>query len=103
MHRRTAASGLALAFLFTACPALASPAADAAAPPATGVTTLRCGTLIDGVAATPRHDVAIRIEEGRIASINPFSAATGAVIDRSQDTCLPGLIDAHVHVLIKTD
>ena len=27
----------------------------------------------------------------------------GAVIDRSQDTCLPGLIDAHAHVLIKTD
>ena len=25
------------------------------------------------------------------------------MIDRSQDTCLPGLIDAHAHVLIKTD
>ena len=72
-------------------------------PSATGVTALHCGTLIDGVGSTPRRDVVIRIEEGRIASIGPFTPATGVVIDRSQDTCLPGLIDAHAHVLIKTD
>jgi imidazolonepropionase-like amidohydrolase len=79
-------------------------AADAAAPSATGVTTLRCGTLIDGVSASPRRNVAVRIEDGRIASVGPFSSVNaGTVIDRSQDTCLPGLIDAHAHVLIKTD
>jgi imidazolonepropionase-like amidohydrolase len=79
-------------------------AADAAAPSATGVSTLRCGTLIDGRSATVRRDVAIRIEDGRIVSVGPFVPGTaGTVINRSQDTCLPGLIDAHAHVLIKTD
>jgi imidazolonepropionase-like amidohydrolase len=78
--------------------------ADAAAPSATGVTTLRCGTLIDGRSATPRRDVAIRIEDGRIVAVGAFTpGAAGTVIDRTKDTCLPGLIDAHAHVLIKTD
>ena len=103
MHRRTATTGLAFWCLVFPWPALADPAADAAAPSATGTTTLRCGTLIDGVAATPRRDVAIRIEQGRIVSVGPYKPDAGTVIDRSQDTCLPGLIDAHAHVLIKTD
>jgi imidazolonepropionase-like amidohydrolase len=92
-----------MACLAVSWPAQADPAADAAAPSASGTTTLRCGTLIDGVAATPRRDVAILIEAGRIVSVGPFKPDAGAVIDRSQDTCLPGLIDAHAHVLIKTD
>ena len=54
---------------------LAQSAAEAAAPSATGVTTLRCGTLIDGRAATPQTDVAIRIENGRIVSVGPFKAS----------------------------
>jgi imidazolonepropionase-like amidohydrolase len=64
--------------------------------------------IIDGRSATLRRDVAIRIEDGRIVSVGAFAPdaagpLTGTVIDRSQDTCLPGLIDAHAHVLIKTD
>jgi imidazolonepropionase-like amidohydrolase len=82
----------------------AGPSPDTLAPLATGVTTLRCGTLIDGRSATPRKDVAIRIENGRIASVGAFVPdIAGTVIDRSHDTCLPGLIDAHAHPLIKTD
>jgi imidazolonepropionase-like amidohydrolase len=91
----------------------ATTAPDTLAPSATGVTILHCGTLIDGRAATPRRDVAIRIENGRIASVGAFAASSSgmpdtgsasvAIIDRSRDTCLPGLIDAHAHVLIKTD
>ena len=102
--RKTSAC-LVLACLVLSSQAHAGPAAaDAAAPSATGVTTLRCGTLIDGVSASLRRDVAVRIEEGRIVAVGPFSPANaGTVIDRSQDTCLPGLIDAHAHVLIKTD
>ncbi len=96
--------GLGLASLAYPGPLLAAFIADAAAPSATGVTTLRCGTLIDGVTPTPRQDVAVRIVDGSIASVGAFTAAdAGTVIDRSQDTCLPGLIDAHAHVLIKTD
>ena len=93
-----------LACLALAWPAHAGPAPENLAPSATGITTLRCGTLIDGRSATPRRDVAIRIVDGRIASVGAFTPdAAGTVIDRSQDTCLPGLIDAHAHVLIKTD
>jgi imidazolonepropionase-like amidohydrolase len=48
--------------------------------------------------------VAIRIEDGRIVAVGAFTpGAAGTVIDRTKDTCLPGLIDAHAHVLIKTD
>jgi imidazolonepropionase-like amidohydrolase len=73
-------------------------------PSATGVTTLRCGTLIDGRSATPRRDVSVRIENGRVTAVGPSAPdAAGTVIDRSRDTCLPGLIDAHAHLLIKTD
>ena len=98
-------TGLVLACMALSWQAQAGPAAaDAAAPSATGVTTLRCGTLIDGVGASPRRDVAVRIEGGRIVAVGPFSPVNaGTLIDRSQDTCLPGLIDAHAHVLIKTD
>jgi imidazolonepropionase-like amidohydrolase len=105
MRRRTATACLALTCLALPWQAEAGPAAaDAAAPSATGVTTLRCGTLIDGRSATPRRDVAIRIEDGRIVAVGAFTpGAAGTVIDRTQDTCLPGLIDAHAHVLIKTD
>ena len=96
---------LVVACLVLSWQAHAGPAAaDAAAPSATGVTTLHCGTLIDGRSATPKRDVAVRIEDGRIVSVGAFMPGTaGTVIDRSHDTCLPGLIDAHAHVLIKTD
>jgi len=103
MNRRFAHRGVALACLLLATPSLAVPAADEAAPAATGRVTLRCGVLIDGVASTPRRDVQIHIEDGRIVSVGPFQPVEGAVIDRSGDTCLPGLIDAHAHVLIETD
>ncbi|MGB7906002.1 MAG: amidohydrolase family protein, partial [Steroidobacteraceae bacterium] len=60
--------------------------------------------LIDGRSTSVKRDVAIRIENGRIVAVGAFTPdAAGTVIDRSHDTCLPGLIDAHAHVLIKTD
>jgi imidazolonepropionase-like amidohydrolase len=103
MYSCTTLSRLALACLALSSTTHAQTAADAAAPAAAGVTTLLCGTLIDGASATPRNDVAIRIENGRIAAVGPYAPDATAVIDRSQDTCLPGLIDAHAHVLITTD
>jgi imidazolonepropionase-like amidohydrolase len=104
MQLPTAIAFLALWSLVHTGPALAASTADAAAPAATGATTLRCGVLIDGRSASARRDMAIRIEDGRIVSVGAFTSGMGgAVIDRSQDTCLPGLIDAHAHILIKTD
>ena len=82
----------------------AAVAPETLAPSGAGVTTLRCGTLIDGRAASARRDVSVRIENGRITAVGSFVPdAAGTVIDRSRDTCLPGLIDAHAHLLIKTD
>ena len=105
MDFRKTLAGLVFGCLALSWQASAGPAAAAAAAPsATGVTTLRCGVLIDGTGAMPRRDVAVRIVDGRIVGVGPFNPAdAGTVIDRSRDTCLPGLIDAHAHVLIKTD
>lgn len=105
---RAACAGLACAWLVLAsCVAHARIPPESLTPLPAGAVILRCGTLIDGRNASPRKDVAIRIEAGRIAAVMPFvpglAVAGTAIIDRSQDTCLPGLIDAHAHVLIKTD
>jgi imidazolonepropionase-like amidohydrolase len=103
MHRHTAAWLASLACLWLSPAALSNHRADLAAPAASGTITLHCGALIDGVSAAPRRDVAIRIEDGIIVAVGPFVPGTENVIDRSRDTCLPGLIDAHAHILIKTD
>ena len=73
MKRRATPSWLALVFVALAAPAHAGPAPDTLAPSATGVTTLRCGTLIDGRSASVKRDVAIRIEDGRIVSVGAFT------------------------------
>lgn len=103
MHRRAVTWCLGLAGVWLWQQASASTPADLSAPAFRGTVTLRCGALIDTVSATLRRDVAIRIEDGNIVAVDPFVPGTSGVIDRSHDTCLPGLIDAHAHILIKTD
>ena len=75
-------------------------------PPASSppVTLIRCGTLIDGVSAIPRKDVLLRVEGNRIAILTEHGSAltqesTAKTIDLSTATCLPGLIDVHVHLI----
>lgn len=64
-------------------------------------TYLRCGSLIDGKSDTVRKDVVIAIDGEKI---NQVGAAAGSnVIDLSHETCLPGLIDTHTHVLLQGD
>lgn len=58
--------------------------------------------LIDGSGAPPRHDAAVRVEDGVIAAIGtPAEVSASAPEDRTTrtgGTLTPGLIDAHVHL-----
>jgi imidazolonepropionase-like amidohydrolase len=62
---------------------------------------LRNATLIDGTGAPPRASVDVVVRSGRIESISPAGRATptGESVDLSGRFLLPGLIDAHAHIL----
>jgi imidazolonepropionase-like amidohydrolase len=62
---------------------------------------LRHATLIDGTGAAPRRDGVIVIDGERIAEVTTDRAAVADgddVVDLEGRTCLPGLIDLHVHL-----
>ena len=61
---------------------------------------LHCGTLIDGKSREPQKNVVIEIRGDRIAAVG---ASAPSVIDLAKETCLPGLIDTHTHVLLQGD
>jgi imidazolonepropionase-like amidohydrolase len=70
-------------------------------------TTLQCGSLIDGISNFPRKNIVIQLKGNNIAAMTSYrpsslSSSHPDIIDLSNETCLPGLIDVHVHV-IKTD
>ena len=73
--------------------------------PASPVTVIRAGTLIDGKSDTPRHDQVIVIRGNRIEGVsdaaNAKIPAGATVIDLSRETVLPGLIDAHTHIFLQ--
>ncbi|MBI4428625.1 MAG: amidohydrolase family protein [Ignavibacteriales bacterium] len=66
---------------------------------------IKCGKLIDGKSERVAENFTILIEGNKIkevgANVKAPSAAT--VIDLSDATVLPGLIDAHTHVLLQGD
>ena len=64
---------------------------------------VHAGMLIDGVTATPRSHMSIIIHDERITGIEAgFVTRDGAtIIDLSQETVMPGLIDCHVHIATK--
>ncbi|MGH7591564.1 MAG: amidohydrolase family protein [Gemmatimonadales bacterium] len=77
-------------------------------PPTDHRVLVHAGTLIDGISDRPRKDQGILISGERIVEVGPWStvASHGAgaeQVDLSHETVLPGLIDAHTHVLLQGD
>jgi len=74
-----------------------------AAPAGAQVTVIKAGTLIDGTSAQPKRNQTIVIRGNRIESVGgDVAAPAGAkVIDLSNMTVLPGMIDAHTHIFLQ--
>jgi imidazolonepropionase-like amidohydrolase len=73
--------------------------------PNPAVTVIRAGALIDGKAEKPRPNQIIIIRGNRIESVSDAASAKipggSTVIDLSQETVLPGLIDSHTHIFLQ--
>jgi len=67
------------------------------------VIAIKAGTLIDGRADAPRKNQTIVIEDNRIVAVGAdvVVPAGARVIDLSNATVLPGLIDTHTHIFLQ--
>lgn len=64
---------------------------------------LRCGSLFDGRGDTLRKNAVVLIEGDKIKEVASSVPSSAEVIDLSRETCLPGLIDTHTHILLNGD
>jgi Tol biopolymer transport system component len=67
-------------------------------PVAVGTTVFRAGALWDGRSSGLRRHVDVVVEKGRVTEVVPAGQGRGhKVVDVSDLTLMPGLIDAHLH------
>jgi imidazolonepropionase-like amidohydrolase len=69
------------------------------------MSAIRAGKLIDGKSDKPSEDVVILVKDNRIQQVgkNLNIPAEAQTIDLRNATVLPGLIDAHTHILLQGD
>jgi imidazolonepropionase-like amidohydrolase len=65
---------------------------------------IRAQRLFDGAGRPPMREAVVVIDDGRIAAVGPAAQVQlppgSQVVDVGERTVMPGLIDAHVHVLL---
>jgi imidazolonepropionase-like amidohydrolase len=61
-----------------------------------------CGTLIDGLSDEPLTEARVVTEDGEITDVGAADEVTvpadATVVNHSEETVIPGLIDAHLHI-----
>ena len=87
--------------LTTSCSPAAAQSAEQSSP-ALAPVYLKCGWLFDGKSDQLRQNVVIAVDGETIKSVGNTPASAN-VVDLSRETCLPGLIDTHTHVLLQGD
>jgi len=95
---------LPLALILAACESSVPPATIAQVPFAadSGDIAIRCGILIDGLNDEAVADRLVVIRNGRFERIRSGDASVTAgipILNLDEYTCLPGLINAHVHLV----